>query len=253
MLSTRLERERDRSVYNTPIQKFGYDIDLDTGDDVWAGSAPYTGFLSAAVSIEAISGDANDHATTSPTGARTIRVEGLDSNWDFQSVDIEMAGLSASAATTETFIRVTRAFVLTAGSSGHNEGAITVRVASAGASLAVIPATFGQTVQAIYTVPRKHVGLIRSVSLHGNSTQPVTFAMYVRRGADQADAARRLQAIYAGIDESGLNRLYNPGAIVIPEMSDVWIGVVTGANNGVASAEFELDLFGRRGCVQVPD
>ena len=251
-LSTKYSRLLSTAVYRTSIQKFGYNADSDTGDDVWSGSAAYTGFLTAAVTIEAISSATAD--TAAGTGARTIRVEGLDANWNFQTADITMAGQSASSATTESFIRVFRAFVTSAGTGATNAGTVTIRVSSAGASLAVISITEpGQTTQAIFTVPAKHVGVLKDVLLTGSSSQPISFILLARRGADVTNAPVRTIAVYSGIDDAGQERGFEPGSIVLPEKSDIWVRVLDGANSALSSAEFDLELIGYQGCTRIPD
>ena len=67
-------------------------------EDIWITGGVYV-WLTAAVTLEAISSDAND--TADGTGARTIHVLGLDGNWDEITEDITMNGTSATARTTK--------------------------------------------------------------------------------------------------------------------------------------------------------
>ena len=146
------------------ILKFGMNEDIDTGsipEEVWSYGGAYT-FPTAAAIVRVTSTSAAD--TSAGTGARTITVEGLDSNYAEVSVDVTMNGLS-NVDTTQTFIRVHRAFVKTAGTSEYNVGGIRIVHQGTGTPVvAEIPATYGQTEMAIYTIPAGKSGYLTSFS-----------------------------------------------------------------------------------------
>jgi len=124
----------------------------DTGASI---SAAYP-YQAAAVSIEAVSSSIEDDTVKADeaagSGAWTIFVQGLDANWNEVSEIITLNG-AAAVAGTKSYIRVFRAYVLTAGSSGAQVGNITIRIASAGATLAYIASDAGQTLMATWSVP----------------------------------------------------------------------------------------------------
>ncbi len=107
------------------------DIDtLSTPEDVWQPGGLYTGFPAHSANpeiLEVFSSDAND--TAAGTGARTLLVTGLDSDWNVATETFTLAGTSEVEGST-LFHRVHRAQVITAGSGATNAGAITIRHAT---------------------------------------------------------------------------------------------------------------------------
>ena len=91
------------------IHKFGYNALVGTTiEDIIATSGLYT-WLQSPVQLEAISTEAAD--TAAGAAAQQVTVQGLDANWLECEATIEMNGTSASTATSQTFIRIHRAFV----------------------------------------------------------------------------------------------------------------------------------------------
>jgi hypothetical protein len=133
------------------VHKFGYNADVDTTtdpEDVWDAGGLYA-FPSAAAETSIVSSAGADDLAS--TGARTVRVEGLDANYQVITEDVEMDGATPVVLSAE-FLRVYRAQVLTAGSGGINAGAIDVKHGAT--VLARIGIGNGQTLMAIYTVPK---------------------------------------------------------------------------------------------------
>jgi hypothetical protein len=94
----------------------------------------------------------------------TVTVQGLDSNYDEVEETVTMDG-TTPALTTQTFLRVNRAFAVTAGSNGTNVGNISISVG--GDLQAYIEANQGQTHQTHYTVPRNRTLLVTSFHITG--------------------------------------------------------------------------------------
>jgi len=91
------------------------------------------------------------------TGARTVSVQGLDQDYNEVAETVTLTGQTA-VLTTTTFIRVFRAFVITAGSGGTAAGTIYVGTGTVTAGVpatvyADIPVGENQTLMAIWTVP----------------------------------------------------------------------------------------------------
>ena len=125
------------------IQKFGYNSAVGTSyETVWDGNNTYT-YPSSAGTATATSSSTDDN-----TG--TVEIQGLDSNYDLAT---EILTIGGSAGTT-SFIRVFRAFLKTANTGNANVGTITITVSSI--SVAIIQPTYGQTLMAVYTVPRNY-------------------------------------------------------------------------------------------------
>jgi hypothetical protein len=98
------------------------------------------------------------------TGARTVKVSGLDSNYDEVSVTVNMDG--QSGVSLGTFIRVNRIEVLTAGSGGANAGNLHVgsqaspTVGVPTTTYAYVSAGDNQTLMALWTVPRNYTAYV---------------------------------------------------------------------------------------------
>lgn len=136
--------------------KFGRNSDVDTGnEDVWEGGGDYTGHPVSFTpeTVDVSSDDAND--TSAGTGARTVRIHGLKttSSTAYETEDITLNG-TTNVTSTNTWWRVNRVEVLTAGSGATNAGVITVHSTTTTANVfAAVAAGYGQSTVAAYTVP----------------------------------------------------------------------------------------------------
>jgi hypothetical protein len=126
------------------IQKFGYNGSVGTSfETIWDGGGDYTFITSAGTAT----------ATSSNTGADnagTVKIFGLDSNYDLAEETLTIGGSAGSTS----FIRVFRAIMLTATTGNANVGTISITVSST--TVAQIQPTYGQTLMAVYTVPRNY-------------------------------------------------------------------------------------------------
>lgn len=136
---------------HSSINKFGHNPLATSGDDVWSGGGAYAFYPTSALTMEAYSTDVND--AVGGTGARTLIVYGLNDTWDEVSEVINLTG-TTPVNLQNTYKRMFRAIVLTAGSSETNEGNIIVEDSVGGIVGIYIGELDGQTQHAIYTVPR---------------------------------------------------------------------------------------------------
>jgi hypothetical protein len=148
------------------FRKFGLNDDVPaTGsEEMWpTGTARV---LPAAAAVCVVSSgsaeDDPDEATPPGTGAWTITIEGLDANHLEVSETLTLAG-TANATTTQTFLRVNRAYVATAGTNKSNVGILTGTVS--GDIQFTIEANEGQTHQTNYTVPANKTLLVTSLTV----------------------------------------------------------------------------------------
>lgn len=233
------------------VFKFGRNGDAASGawETVWGDSSLYT-FPSSASTLEVISSSTND--TAAGSGAREITIEGLDSNWDEASEAVATNGTSASTATSTSFIRVNRTYVSAAGTyNGANEGTITTRISSAGATQSIIELVgasnrgVGQSTQAFYTIPDGYKGWLTGVEMYVESTKNADFAIYQRAGADDTTApvnSRRLIQFYDGVvSEYNVNYLMYPGPFAA--RTDLWAEVYSNSANTQCSFGFGVILL----------
>jgi len=130
----------------------GHNTDVDLAslpEDVWEAGGLYP-FQSIAQSLEIVSTSAADAAAG--TGAQTVRVDGLDSNWAQQFETVTLNGVGV-VPLIKQYLRVNSCECVTSGSGLLNAGVITLRVAGGGATQAVIDTGEGRAMQAVYTVP----------------------------------------------------------------------------------------------------
>jgi hypothetical protein len=138
----------------TQFRKFGMNSSVPSGtDEMWSQGAVRTLPGAAAVvvtSSDSIEDDPDKGGEVPGTGAFTLRIEGLDANYLEITEDITLNG-TANVNTTQSFLRVNRAYCLTAGTGEINAGNITGTIG--GNAQYFIEAGQGQTHQTHYTVP----------------------------------------------------------------------------------------------------
>ena len=166
-----LQVAREQIFNHKTIIKFGFNPDVDnTLETIWAEGGLYS-YLSAA-SVLKISSTSTDDASAG-TGARTITISGLDANYDEISESVTLNGQTA-VNTTQSFLRVFRIIVDTAGSGGQNAGVI---YAGTGTVTSGVPANkYGtivvgdnQTLMCFWTVPRGYNAYLYQVDISMNT------------------------------------------------------------------------------------
>ena len=137
------------------IHKFGYNPSVGSSfETIWDAGNGYT-YPSTATTATATS------SNTAADNGSTVEVQGLDENYDLAVETITVGG----GASTTTFIRVFRAVLKTANTGDVNVGTIQITVDST--TVAQIAAGYGQTLMAIYTIPRNHTGFILQLDIGG--------------------------------------------------------------------------------------
>lgn len=114
-----------------------------TGDEAW----------------EVVSDSAND--TSAGTGARTVLIEGLDTNFATQTEIVTLNGTTPVATTRTDWNRISLAIVVTAGSNESNVGELIIRVASAGNVRTIIAPTFSRSFNGFFTIPLGKTAFLR--------------------------------------------------------------------------------------------
>ena len=154
------ERHRGISV----VSQFARNADIDTTtdpEDLWNSSGLFTGQTTDDEAVEVLSSSAADAAAG--TGARTVEISGLDSNFALQSETVTLNG-TTPVDTAGTYTRVHSVRVLTAGSGGENAGTITARHTTTTANVfSVIPIGENRSGIAAYTVPANYQGWLTHI------------------------------------------------------------------------------------------
>lgn len=225
----------------TFVNKFGRntDVDIGTSEDVWDAGGMYP-WLTSATTLAIASTSVND--TSAGTGARTVEIDGLDSSYDVQSETVTMNG-TTDVTTANSYLRIHRMKVLTAGTGEENEGDITATASSA--VRAQISATFNQSLMAIYTVPngfngflmRLFASIVPAGAAGGNRTGAVF--IFIR----EPNAVFQVKLVF-GLSDQGntLTSFSYTTPDVIPPKSDIRITFGARDNNTEIAAGFDLLL-----------
>jgi len=195
--------------------KYGRNPDIDTGtdpEDIWDAGGLWVAPTQARTH-DIASTSAND--TSAGTGMRTLRLEGLDENWEEVTEDVALNG-TTPVATAHTYQRIFRMYGLTSGSSMTNEGNVTATAQTDATVTAQITAGQGQTFMAIWTVPAGKTAYVTSIY-----------------GALQRAAAQN------GVAELALLAIYNADTATKTQRFKDYFGLDTDATSFV-KLEFEI-------------
>lgn len=235
------------------VFKFGEsDIVSNVKRVIWEGADTYGDYIfqTTANTLEAISSSADDAAAG--TGAQVLRVQGLNLAMEEIEEDITLNGTSASSATSQSFFRVNRAFVLECGTYATNSegkgnlGNITIRVSGGGDPLGYISANqgYGQTQQVVYTVPKDYTAFLYGVEFSIDNTKTVDTYLWKRENADQLTppyTARRLIHEFNHSGGSPVFQLKYP--IKIGQKTDIFMSAQMVAGTAKAAASLEILLI----------
>lgn len=222
---------------HTRVTASGVNPDVDTGtipEDIWFTGGLYP-FPTTAATLEVLSDSANDAAAG--TGMRTMQVIGLDVNHSEITETVTLNGTNV-VALANSYLRLNRAQVVSAGSLRTNAGNVTIRETGAGQTRGAMRAGYGIMRQAIYTVPAGSSLALTNLTVSvlrpaGASTFNATFAQFF-----QSPSGFYRQTLELSVGVGPFENVFEP-SILIPEKWDVAIrctGVTD--NNTEVSASF---------------
>lgn len=168
-----LQVARGQIAYHYSQFKFGFNADVDNLlETVWAQGGLYS-YLAAATVLKISSSSTAD--TSAGTGARTVTIFGLDANYNEISETITLNGQTA-VNSTNSYLRIFRMVVNTAGSGDQNAGVI---YAGTGTVTTGVPANIyatiaigdNQTLMALWTVPAGHTAYLLQTDITLATTQ----------------------------------------------------------------------------------
>jgi hypothetical protein len=210
--------------------KTGYiQTGFSNGDTIWEDGSPYPWASLAntqTLYIDSSTNNANDRGLP-------IIIVGLDSSYNIQTEEIilDANNSTTSVATTKQFLRINNVYV---NNGVTNEGDITVKVTNGSGTLVeIIPAGFGRSMTAIYTVPSGYTGYLLKGSVSCTSASVVGF--YIRYFAE----GFKLQHI-ATVDNSQYNYDF-PIPLPFSEKTDMDVRGIIGA--GRCATNWDMILF----------
>lgn len=219
----------------TFVQKFGRNPQVDNGgfEPIWDGATEYA-FQTSAQTLLVKSSDRDDD--DGDTGARTMRIEGLDANYDEISETITLNG-QTNVTSANSYLRVHRMYVLTAGSSEQNEGDITARFSTTndlGAKISRNSGGENQTLMAIYTVPAGKTAYLKHW-FFGQKNQDSSIRLRVREHG-------KVFQTKAFFDSEDTFDVEYTSFLKIPEKSDILIDAKAQTGSHEMNAGFDLIL-----------
>ena len=166
-----LQVARGQITFHQSVFQFGQAATVTTNQTVWATTGTYAYPASATV-IKVSSANTND--TSAGSGARTVRIVGLDANYNVISEVVALNGQTA-VNTANSYIRINDFYVLTCGSGNTAAGIIYAGVGNVTTGVpatiySLMPTAYNTQTQAIFTVPAGYTAYISSYTFTSNNT-----------------------------------------------------------------------------------
>ena len=216
---------------HSSINKFGHNGNVAaTLETIWSAGGVYP-YMAIADQLEVLSSNDEDGGAGGDTGALTMQIFGLDTNYDQIDETVTLNGVTV-VTTTASFLRVFRAKVLTAGATGWNIGVITIRDQDTDTTRASIEATKNQTLMAVYTVPADMTGFITSWYMSTISNLATEVELYVRPFGSVLQVKRHFHIIQDIFAET----IDFPEKVT--EKSDIEVRALSAGGGGDVSAGF---------------
>jgi len=208
--------------------KFGHNpVIQDISETIWDAGGLYT-YPSSAVAMTVTSGaGATDNGVA-------ITVQGLDSNYNEVSEEVTLAS-TGTATTTQTFLRVYRAFV-----SGSQAITANTTIANGGTTYAQINTGENQTLMALWTVPAGYTAYLLDTKITAFTEQNnkvATINIYARRENGVFRTADKFDVFAAAITQN------YKCPIPFPEKTDIEVRAVATSSNADLRVAAGLDII----------
>lgn len=227
------------------LQGVNEDVDLAAVEDVVEAGGVYAGQpilpAQAAEALNIVSGSAND--TAAGTGARTVRVEGLNAAGQWTEETFTLNG-TTPVVSASLWLRVVRAYIVGAGTGTTNAGAITIKHNTTTANIfAVIKAGRGMSMNAVFTVPAGQVARLTSWSAQGyglTAANEATLELVARpTGANQGWRVLRQLVVPATVIAGQVDRLDGPG-LRLSALTDIKVRAAVPVDNAKIVASLNI-------------
>jgi len=202
------------------VNKFGFNDTVGTDfEPISVGSTDFTYPTTAAVAVLTSTSSEDDEdkgGDVEGTGAHRVEIQGLDEDYNLVTETLITNG-TANRNSTNTFLRIFRAKVLTAGTNNGAVGTITISVG--GNTLATIDPDYdNQTLQAVYTVPAGYTAYItRMQATSTKDNKAVMVGLFERPfGDDRVFNVKQLIEVYRNTCTVDF-----PVPLVVTEKSDI--------------------------------
>ena len=219
--------------------KFGINGDVGTSvETVWAQGGTYV--YPASATVMKISSSSADDAAAG-TGARTISIAGLDANYNEISETVILDGQTA-VNTVNSYLRISRMFVVTAGSGATAAGTI---YAGTGTVTSGVPATVygmialnaNQTQMAFWTVPAGYTLYLTGLFYTSGNTNANAWTNFQLIQRPLGGVFRQQSSSRVPGNGDFVVDLHTP--IAFTEKTDIEVRAVASTSPSNVSAEFE--------------
>jgi len=202
-----------------------------TAEPIWMKSGAMPALLTSSEQLKINSSNANDDGSPAGTGARTIKITGLDSNYQVLSETITMNGTS-DVTSSSSFLRVNFVEVVTAGSGGVPAGNISILNNAKSVTLGYLPAGINYALQAIYTVPANTVLFISDIFL-GELESKDTNVKIVYREQGSNYVWKEL-CVFHVLDD--MKNIQLKTELKFKQKTDIYLSASSAGGSGVVSA-----------------
>jgi hypothetical protein len=239
----KLQVAREQIALHESFCQFGINTNVDqTNETVWIGGSVYT-FPTAASVLKISSSSADDDVAG--TGARTVLVDGLNANYERVTEIVSLDG-QTQVDTTNSYIRVNKMIVLTAGSGGTSVGNI---YAGTGAAVSGVPPTVvnqtgilaNETESSFYTVPVGYTAFINAWTMSSGNTTADEWTRFTLR-IRPFGGVFGIKAQYH-IPASGIYECMAVYPLPVPEKSDIDVLAATSDGTASVSSQFQIVLI----------
>lgn len=247
-----IEYVRGRVSGYEVVQIFGRNEAVGTSfEPVAIGGIYRTPQPASATQVRIKAGNAND--TAAGSGARSVRIEGINASGALVSETLTTAGASASSNSTNSYIRLLSASVETSGtyasaSAGSHAAAVVIENSAGTEDWLTIPNgnfALSQSEIGVYTVPTGKTAYVRGIVISTESNKSATIALFQRENILQASApysAMKVVNQYAGFSGSFQVPLKSPLG-PFPENTDVGFMAKVASTAAIVSVNCELLLI----------
>ena len=228
------------------IHKFGRNPSVGGAPEtIWQQGGLYS-YLTSPSTVFVSSNDADDNPTGD--GAQTVTILGLDANYN----QIQATQPVNNLVGTTEFLRVFRAFVASAGSTGTNEGDVRISTAAGGGGTVLADigtigtgTTYGlgQTQLALYTVPLHCTGYLTKWNVGvGAYNSSVTATLFTRQIENVLGAFRTRDIMDV---PGGFHTRDYQIPIKLPAKTDIEIRAIASTGSTISSS-FDITLVRNR-------
>ena len=223
-----LQVVRNQVLDHKTIFKFGFNPDVNGTEETSRDVGGLYAYPGSAVAMT-VTTDAGTPATDN--GVKVV-VQGLDGDYNEVSQEVTLAG-SGTATTTQTFIRVNRAYV-----SGSQEPTGNLSITNGGTTYARITLGENQTLMALWTVPAGYTGFLDHVNIATGTTN-----------ANQYVTAQIVQRTQGGVFRVMMKQTLGSGGgadfilrypIEVSEKTDLEVRAISSGSNNLISANFSI-------------